>query len=324
MEENSQITITGTQFGNNGPNVVLFDDFESGFSGEPINTGPGSAPFGQWDGEVGNTTYSNAAFVSGTQAFRADMSAHWLNYAQVLVPDTTMDIFVSYWLYIPAGDNIPGEGSSDGINWKTTWIQGEGTTDDDQVVPALLASSWTLFGNDTPYIGWPSAPYLVKGEWKHFKVWIKGGYDNDGEVKFWHLGHTGTLSQVINQSGVSTMYPGGTRERVRINGYGRSTSNCHPMFDDVYVATGANGQARVEIGDNINYNNCSNLAVAVPTSWADNTVTATLHTGSFVAESTFLFVIDAQGTPSQGFPFTLDGGSALEAPGPPGQPIRGN
>ena len=324
LEEDNQVYISGVNFGNNGPKVVLFDDFEDGVLGSPIKTGEGSASFGQWHIEVGNTTYSNAESVSGNKAFRADMSDHWLKYTQVLLPDTPLDVFVSYWLLIPEGDKIPGEDSSEGINWKTTWLQGEGTVDDDQVIPALLSSSWTLFGNNTPYTGWPSAPYLVKGKWKHFKVWIKGGYNNDGEVKLWHLDHNGPLSQTLNQTSVSTMYAGGARERIRFNGYGRSTNNCHPMFDDVYVATGPNGQARIEVGDNINYLECSNIAVSVPTSWSDNNINAVLHTGSFPPGDAFLFVVNSQGEVSQGFSFEIGGVIELGAPGMPGQPHRDN
>ena len=41
--------VRGTGFGNDGPSVIVFDDFESGSTGNPVNTGAGSATFGEWD-----------------------------------------------------------------------------------------------------------------------------------------------------------------------------------------------------------------------------------------------------------------------------------
>jgi hypothetical protein len=322
LENGSEISISGSLFGSNGPDVILFDDFESGTVGSPIQTGPGSAEFGQWNGELGNTVYSNAASVSGSQAFRADMSEHWLNYAEVSLPPNTRDVFISWWLYLPAGDKIPGEGSSTGTNWKQMWIQGSDTADDDVVVPTLLSQSWYINGNDSPYRAYPGVPYLVKGQWKHFACWIKGGYNNDGAAKFWHLGHTGDLDLFLDESSVTTMYADGFREKVRLNGFGRTTSNSHPMFDDMYVASGANAQARVEIGDKRNYYDCTNVAIAVPTNWSANYITATLHTGSLYAGPAYLFVVDADGTVSEGYPIELGGTVEPEGPGQPGQPKR--
>jgi len=313
----SEISVSGVLLGN-GPNVILFDNFEGGSNGNAIQTGSGSATYGEWNATSGTVTYSNASSVSGSFAFRADMSSFWLNYVEVLVPDTTMDIFVSHWLYLPSGDNFPGEGNSSGINWKQMWIQGTGSEDDDQVIPSLSPTSWILFGNNTPYILYPSIPYMTKGNWKHFKCWIKGGYSNDGEVKMWHLGHTGDLDLVVDDSNVSTMYQGGKRERVRVNGYGRVTSSCHPMFDDVYVAVGANAQARIEFGDDSTYLNCTNTSICVPTSWSSTSIRALIYQGSFeTGDNVWIFVIDENGNVSNGFPVEIGASYSVNMPSQP-------
>jgi len=44
----SEITITGSDFGANGPTVHIFDDFESGTVGNNIRLGSGSATGGRW------------------------------------------------------------------------------------------------------------------------------------------------------------------------------------------------------------------------------------------------------------------------------------
>lgn len=323
LNSGNDILISGDGFGSNGPEVLLFDDFESGVNQSPIATGNGSAEYGNWNTTSGLVTYSNYTAVSGSLAFRADQSTTWLNYVEALLPEGTMDVFVSWWLYIPSTDNLPGEGTPDGINWKQMWIQGSGSDDDDQVTPSLSPQYWMWFGNHTPYYGgYPSIPYMAKGQWKHFKVWIKGGYSNDGQVRLWHLGHTGDLDIVTSDNNVTTMYPGGIRERVRINGYGRRTANCHPTFDDVYIATGANAQARVEIGNHPSYLSCSKIAISVPTAWDNDLIAAKLYTGSIPPGTAYLFVIDSAGNVSGGHEITIGGGSGdLGTPGQPGKPV---
>ena len=324
LENGNAITVTGSSFGNNGPDVVLFDNFEGGSNGAPMGT---DATYSDWDiiysPVSAAITYSNAASVSGSLAFRADMDDHWLRYMQADLPASTRYVFVSWWLYIPAGDNFPGEGQTD-VNWKQMWIQGASTTDDDLVCPTLM-SGWSLGGNDPPYLAWLPGPTMTKGAWWHMAVYLNGGTSSDGEVKFWRIPGTGSIDQLIDDSNVTVLDDGAGNgpyfEKVRVNGYGRQAQNCHPMFDDVYIAAGSNCQARIEIGDDPVYLNCTNLAIAVPTAWSNNSVTATMYTGSFSGGPAFLFVVDASGGISQGFPIELGGTVDPDTPGQPGQPI---
>jgi len=309
------ITITGTAFGNNGPNVVLFDNFEGGSNGSPINIGENSATFGGWNNTINSPRYSNSTSVSGHFSFRADQSVHYLVYAQANLPANTRDIFMSWWLFLPAGTNYPGESDDDGINWKQAWIQGDSTTDDDLVVPTKLGgSAWYITGNDTPYMNWTTVDF-VKGEWKQLMVWVKGGHQGDGEFKFWDLTDQGLYVRE-DDSNINTMNSDGVREKVRINGYGRRTSNCYPTFDDVYIATGPSAQARVQIGNNSSYNDCTNLAILTPQSWNGSSISAIVNQGSIPNGSAFLFVVDSDGLVSDGYPISI-GDSSSELPSAP-------
>lgn len=316
----NSITITGANFGS-GPTVVFFDDFELGTNGATLMTGAGSARVGQWAVRSGDVTYSNASRVSGNLAFRADMANTWLSYGEIQFGVQTTEVFYSWWKYIPAGDNWPGEGSTDGVNWKNIWIMRSGTADNDLCTPVLqdAAVSWVWFGNNTGDLGtgtpsnWMSRETLtqdVKGQWHRNWLWLKGDPTQTGQGGWRYYVLRADGAPLIHyRDNANILLSGGWWERIRINGYGRQTANSHPMFDDVYVARGANARARVEIGNANTYSASTDLTILVPTSWTSNSITATAYLGRFTAgQNAYLYVFDASGVPnSTGFPVTIGG-----------------
>jgi hypothetical protein len=299
ISQRAALSVSGTAFGP-APDVILFDDFENGTDGGAILTGPGSAVVGQWNRAGGTPYYTDSYSVSGSISFQANMATTWVEYMECLLPEGTMDVFSSWWLYIPAGDRIPGEGTTDGTNWKTVWLQGSGTADDDQTLPTILATSYVIAGNNSPYVKWINLGFQ-KGEWKRVWVWAKGGYDHDGQFQYWALDDSDGVIQHVNDDNVSTMYSGGKRERIRINGYGRTTPDCHPTFDDFYVAAGANARARVEIGNAPVYADCTRLAICPTTNWTNTSISAICNVGGLGADSDlYLFVVDSAGGISPG------------------------
>jgi len=314
----NSITVRGTGFGNNGPEIIVFDDFEAGSTGEPIKTGSGSAAYGEWDMVAGGPYYTDSSSVSGSLAMQSDQSVHWNVLAGVYLPAGTTQVFVSWWLYLPAGDNFPGEPIQD-TNWKQMWITGQDTTDDDLVVPTLLSSdgsAWFINGNDSPYAHWITMPF-VKGEWKHLWSWVNGGYAGDGQVHFWESGVSPVVTHVYDNN-VTVLDTGGFFERVLVNGYGRVTSNCHPTFDDVYIAAGPYARARVEIGNQPVYNQCTKLAISTPTSWSNTQIVFSLKAGGFSSgETVYLFVTDANGEISTGVPLIISSADDSISPSPP-------
>ena len=75
ISDGQSITITGLSFGANGPQVLLFDDFEGGTNGNSLSTET-SVSVGEWDGIQAseNTSYTNAYSISG------DLSAQFDSY----------------------------------------------------------------------------------------------------------------------------------------------------------------------------------------------------------------------------------------------------
>lgn len=300
------IIITGYGFGS-GPNVLLFDDFEKGANGNNISIGPGSAQVGQWDGASGSggaPRYSNANKISGSLAFNAN-AASGTQPAYTYIPGGTRKVFVSSWSLIPEGDNFPGEGGL--VNWKRIWVTGTNTNDDDQTFPSFVPGSNVygtralVTGNNTQY-NRDIALNLLKGRWMRIWFYIDGGTNNnDGVCQIYEMTTQGVQTRT-NDIGINALYSGGIYERVIINGYTRITNNCHPFFDDVYIAYGDNARARVEIGNNPVYTNCTNLTMATPETWTNNRISAKVWQGRFKpSETAYLFVIDSKGDFSPGY-----------------------
>ncbi len=311
MAQDGLIEISGSGFGDQGPDVVFFDDFEGGSDGQAVKTGNGSAIIGQWNATEGNPRYSSESSISGNLAFRADMSDGYRKFAEVaLPPGGVTDLFVSWWIYLPEQDNFPGEGTENGTNWKQLWVQGSSTTDDDLVLPVLVGNTVFLDGNDDCLGPAPTGSMhgtlerqwsFRKGEWLRLWALVKGRADETGQIFLHELGSNG-IQTLTNRP--STQVQCGMEDRfekVRINGYGRTTPDCHPMFDDVYVAVGENAGARIEIGNRPVYEECTKLSTAIPVNWDDGTIQARVQLGSFEnGEQAYVFVFDRDYNVSNG------------------------
>jgi hypothetical protein len=105
--------------------------------------------------------------------------------------------------------------------------------------------------------------------------------------------------------------------RLVIPGWGTATCTDDPdavdcevrvLYDDIYLATGENCRARVEIGNAPVYEDCSVLALATVDAWSDTEIAATVRWGQSADgsvdrdEDLYLFVVTGGGEISSGFP----------------------
>jgi hypothetical protein len=332
VTDGQTITIKGSGFGSAGPKMHVFDDFESGTPGANIKTGAGSAKFGTWDVRQNTSYYGTSAKVSGTKSFTADMSGKGPNSISSFLPSNTRDYFISWWIYLPANNNWPGEVSSDAPNWKTIWALDSDGHNDLVIGGNLTGKNWILFGNEsTPDYNKYFKFSMVKGKWQRAWAWFKGSTtatSNDGEVKFWDLSSTGVLQRVnsVGVNNLKSLAQGGKLDRININGWGRTEVNCTPSFDDVYIATGPNAQARIEVGNASTYAESTKLTILTPKSWSDGSISAQVNTGPFkTGEPAYLFVFKADGSVSSGYPIkigaTASGDSNTVVP-PPAPNLR--
>jgi len=318
--DGAPITIYGTDFGANGPTIHIFDDFESGTVGNNIRLGSGSATVGQWDG-LGDSPgkYDSTYKLSGNQSMMVDFQIHWSSGVGTYLPNVT-DVFLSYWLYLPTTSYFPGEGNTDGYNWKITWLYGENSGDDDQVIfwggdGTEPYSGWALSCNDCFSTKmWFNTDFnMYKGRWYRVWAWIKAtATPNTSRQDIWILSPTEEkpVTHQLWWNGQIFKTAIDRFESWNIGSYGRQCIGyeCKPRFDDVYLATGPYAQARVEICNHSTYTTSTNCSIATVTSWSDTEITATLRQGSLSSfNKTYLYVFDANGNVNpNGYPLCPD------------------
>jgi hypothetical protein len=82
-----------------------------------------------------------------------------------------------------------------------------------------------------------------------------------------------------------------------------TTDNNYFFIDDAYYDTSL---ARVELGNNAVYDACTHRELQPLTAWTSTEVSFESNWGSFTGGTAYLFVVDANGVPSAGYPVTLE------------------
>jgi hypothetical protein len=130
VRQGEEIVITGVGFGN-GPNVILYDDFEGGAHEDLI---PLTSPLiGEW--AAMSTTYKpryHEYSYSGSTSFSmqddlAPTAIYGKKDAQLKARfDDTQEVFISYQLAVPPGKHFPGAPTREewgaASHWKITWL----------------------------------------------------------------------------------------------------------------------------------------------------------------------------------------------------------
>lgn len=322
FSDGETITVSGTGFGATGPNVVFYDSFEKGTSGTLLSLAAGGADIGRWDVMSGNdgpeSRYSNAYSHGGSNSMMTDFRTSYGQGPITFYPNVqNTDLLISFWVNVP--NNVPGV-NGESPNWKLFWI---GDWSDgfpygsDMSVECTYAdctpSEGISFLDDTAaparYDGIMYNPNFSIGVWRRVTIAMKnatsGAYVWQQEVS------AGGYQIADSQTNVVTAHTDDPWNMLAVPGFGRSDTQARVYTDDVYIATGAGARARVEIGDEDTYTECTNLAIATPTSWGDTSVTATVRQGSFDAEdSAYLYVVHADGSVNAtGRPVTIGAGS---------------
>jgi hypothetical protein len=343
LADGATVTISGSGFGSAGPNVLIFDDFESG-NGQMGKAIPLTSPsVGEWSGYTtdGRPNYSSFAR-SGTHGFRIVDPAHSdgnrLASFTKLMPSPATEVFVSYAILVPPGTNFSGA-SAPGVlpqrlsTWKGLWLfdgptgyTGNGTSD--MVVPSW-ASFWVLGGNSGAIVDAGFGDWFSFKSWNRFSVWLKANsaspvlqsgtiFVQTASPEKGHAEHTWT-DRAPFQGPTSHNNPpsSGKWDRFTVPGWfgnGDQTNN-QMTYDDVYVAVGPNSAARVEIGDAPTYMASRNLAISTPQTWSDGKIVFTLRAGPFSDFSkAYLYVVDGNNKVSGGYPLRQH----QQVPTPPG------
>jgi hypothetical protein len=83
----------------------------------------------------------------------------------------------------------------------------------------------------------------------------------------------------------------------------RNDGHFELFIDDVYVN---NTQARIELGNDSTYVNCSKKEIQIPSTWSNNSIQFTLNRGQLPNGKAYLYVLDRLGrVNAKGYEITL-------------------
>lgn len=327
--------VDGTCSFGNGPTVDVFETFdETGKTAGTFSTTTGPR-YGTWgslpSGASSSMQYYSGQSVSGNYSGRVVASIYYRNRA---VFANTTEVFASYWVQIPPGTCFPG-GTTYGVyptesSWKLTWLFRDGNQNYNGLcIPTMVgAGSWKLDGNNIQ-LGYISSFGFKWGIWQRITLHIRADPDNPSTANgtYWLQTVNATDKAVVKKTGTVPIFgtcsasPGCSApyywNNLDFTGWSRNSSCNEPVFDDIYLATGAYSRAHVEIGDSPTYANCSKLFILTPEEWTTNSITATVNQGFFSAnETAYLFVVDSDGGVSPASAALTIGGTSADTTAP--------
>lgn len=310
----------GTDIPLTSPDVGAWTKYASGSGYYPqFSSDYHSPPFSDAWYIRNNTGILQDAFLPGGQGVTEIYISFWFK-----VPSGTY----FPWRVQASDAIVPADDHSFGypINWKMTWLFRNDTPEvnppDNQydlVSPTILnagsLSAQAFYAADNVYYPTVSGGYrgldfvnwFKFGTWNRLSEWLKAdptnpitapgtiytqgfaeGYQNMVQIQ---NNPTSFFNMTLGRTGAT---PVGWNELQFPGFLDSNIPNVNPLYDDIYMATGPNAAARIEIGDNSVYADCTNLAILIPTSWTDNSVTAVVKLGSFQpGQTAHVFITDS-------------------------------
>ena len=239
------------------------------------------------------------------------------------------EVYISYATKIPTGKYFPGTtgaGNSgtdadypSDSSWKIVWLLDNASDANDLCIPSHIGSNglWSLSGNgagiklDSNDLGGKAPSWFGHNSWTRISSHIKAGATPNVDLGEAYFSATnGSLpifevkKDVVIFEGANVQAPY-QFQKLNITGWCRSKSggsdglgaDVQFLFDDIYLATGANAAARIEIGNAATYSACTDLAICKPESWANGEITATIKAGAFaLTEQLWLHITLADNT----------------------------
>lgn len=324
LHHGAPLTILGQAFGSKEtPAPVVWDDMESG-DFNPTWRSTGTL-------RIDDLSRSSVSQYCGTNNFQGsggDGGAGYFTSTSSILGERW---FVQYWFQLDPnfdwGTSTYGNGDENLANVKIFRMWNPGNIDENFVIAVHGFRDSAPY--TTEYVTDPGGGYTLsnftsewtKGEWHclQFEYQESSLDTQDGEFRIWFDG-----SLELEDTTIKTREDHSELKRPLIVGFYDSWNDDGQdrddfYIDDVYVD---NSWARVEIGNASEYSLCTHREIQHPTSWRQDRITVQVNMGSFSdPDGLYLFVVDADGNTSSGFP--LDG-EAIDfgPPSEPGQPER--
>lgn len=312
------IYATGSENFGSGPDYALFDDFNGGINGDPI---PLTSPIlGQWTvngGASGNRPqYYTAESHSGTSCIKPAKGSSYDGVQWRPTPTLQTEFFISGWHKVASGlywSNTTAI-QTIGQRWKIHWLMNTDATyndaGDDVVVPSNVSTdSLAMTGNSCDFHSSSAAAtpktssYFITAHqpsnWWEWNEWNKmefyGKVTGDGaltENEFeMTLSNSVTQIRKYSRSDVALHCGGGYNTWI-VPGWidtdptnNPNMDNVGHLYDDVYLALGANSYARVEITDNSDHTSSVETAIQPHSSWSSSAITITCKKGGHASLS---------------------------------------
>ena len=304
ISHKDSVTISGSGFGATGPTIYMWDDFEDGIDSRWAYNN--DSLFINSDNSRSNSDYCIKAHRGGGSyagSLRYDLGSFALKDGG--------ELFASIWRY---WDPFP---TSHEINQKIfrLWPRHIGGYTDwvasyNEFVAPYPSQPNTLVslaegGDMSPtYFSMPAAM-----DWSKFDIYIRKSTApgvSDGIARIWK---DGVL--YVNQTGIThyTSEPEQDWLTWIFDNYGNAldSDNVYSYMDDAYIDS---TQARIEICNESEWNESRvrHCEIQIPQSWNDTSITFTTNQGSFPNGTAHLFVVDENGTVSDGYPITFSVG----------------
>lgn len=281
------VELTGSAFGK-GPSVAFFDDFEAGEEGAAL----GSAPI-----RVGSMTVNRPPVYVSYGSDRSDTGilirdrslATNLQMLQAAITfPRTDEAFIHFTVHIPPGNTWPtitdGNTATFGSisSWKFVWFMdgphGHSSKDIfDLCVPTHPGSGIASVSGNAG-----RGYYAPKfGEWwdwhglNQISFWVArdktATTPNIGSSYWRTITKTGGLKEISHKSIPMQTAAEIIFDRVNVPGWFRANDSdgFNAVYDNVYVASGPNALARIEITDGNTPETSSFVMVVPPLSWSD-------------------------------------------------------
>lgn len=310
------LTISGSNFGTTGPNIVLMEDFERDTAGAKVQLA--GAPVGAWSSYHSATNYlaSPNAHTGSVGYHGYDYAGQAANILSLALNSQYQEAFVSLWVTVPSGKTFPGMWGPSGAapppvagqfsgdsSWKLAWLLQSNTMTAGQFNMVTMsyagASQWQPGESDSGYAMfiqpgnyWENAnnvgtSWWTWNGWNRVSTWMRGNSTVPSGAA------SGTV-QTLNTNGVSSwafgnpvtyptsgMFQLGVPQyfaQVNIPGWVRENSgpNADPTYDDIYIAVGPGSVARVELTDSPTYTSSKHATILRSLSWSASSVTASV------------------------------------------------
>lgn len=297
-------TISGTSFGAKSPAApIIWENFDSGSEDSALSTIGWTKYFGASVTDGGSLKSENAYGGRGFSAYNSVSSETQFNTSYKTF-DATNTIYVSYMSRYDITGQLNG-------SYKLLRIHDSSYVYGDDNAPMMtfqqsLDSDWLYsvyrYGSNINDYYQGNFNGTESGEWNRFEMYRRfsspvgeangvywsalDGQTLDSETDVITLDDDITLSNSSVLLGL--MFANSTATTLELR------------TDNVYID---NTLARVEVGNNATFANCTHREIQIPTAWSDTSISCTWNQGAHPSDTQlYLFVIDADGVASAGFP----------------------